>query len=250
MLLKKIIPCLDINNGRVVKGVKFIDLVDAGDPAEIAAAYCKMGADEIVFLDISATVEGRSTMTDVIARAAKGVTIPLTVGGGISKIGHVDKLMSIGASKVSINTAAVENPEFITEISKKYGSDKVVVAIDVGIRDGKYSVLTRGGNCNTGMDAVEWAKKVESLGAGEILLTSMDADGTKDGYDIKITKAIAEAVKIPVTASGGAGKKEDFLAAFKAGCAGALAASLFHFNEIEIAPLKAYLAANGVNVKI
>lgn len=251
MLGKRIIPCLDLKNGRVVKGVNFVDLIDAGDPVETAKMYNDQGADEIVFLDISATNEQRKTMLDVIERAAKEVFIPLTVGGGISSIEDFQAVLNVGADKVSINSAAVNNPKLITEAAQKFGSQCVVVAIDVKKnKDGVYEVVTKGGMFNTHLKAVNWAKKVEELGAGEILLTSMDADGTKAGYDLEITKMISEAVNIPVIASGGAGKKEDFYMALTEGKADAvLAASLFHFGEIKVGELKEYLESKNVPVR-
>ncbi|MGI6212973.1 MAG: imidazole glycerol phosphate synthase subunit HisF [Christensenellales bacterium] len=251
MRQKRIIPCLDIYKGRVVKGVNFVDLKDAGDPVEIAKKYNEAGADEIVFLDISATHEKRSTMLDTIGKAAKQVSIPLTIGGGIGSIEHIQTLLDIGASKVSMNSAAVKTPELIEQAAKKFGGARITVAIDVKKVEDNYKVFINGGRVNTGLDAIEWAKQVQRLGAGEILLTSMDCDGTKAGYDIEITRQISSCVKIPVIASGGAGSREHFLQALTEGGAdGALAAGLFHFNEINIMELKEYLAANGVNVKI
>jgi cyclase len=251
MRQKRIIPCLDIYKGRVVKGVNFVDLKDAGDPVEIAKKYNEAGADEIVFLDISATHEKRSTMLDTIGKAAKQVSIPLTIGGGIGSIEHIQTLLDIGASKVSMNSAAVKTPELIEQAAKKFGGARMTVAIDVKKVEDNYKVFINGGRVNTGLDAIEWAKQVQRLGAGEILLTSMDCDGTKAGYDIEITRQISSCVKIPVIASGGAGSREHFLQALTEGGAdGALAAGLFHFNEINIMELKEYLAANGVNVKI
>lgn len=248
---KKIIPCLDLKNGRVVKGVNFVNLIDAGDPVETAKMYNDQGADEVVFLDIAATNENRKTMLDVISKAAKQLTIPLTVGGGISTIEDFEAVLGVGASKVSINSAAVGNPKLITEAAKKFGSKSVVVAIDVKKNEkGNYDVVTKGGMYNTHLNAVNWAKKVEELGAGEILLTSMDADGTKAGYDLEITRMVSEAVNIPVTASGGAGKKEDFYDAVTIGKADAvLAASLFHFGEIKVAELKDYLESKNIPVR-
>ncbi len=251
MEAKKIMPCLDINKGRVVKGVKFVDLKDAGDPVEAAKAYEAAGADELAMLDITATTEGRENFYDLVAKVSSAITIPLSVGGGIRTAEEFGKALEAGASKVSINSAAVADPELIREVSGKYGSEKVVIAIDVNKKaDGNgWSVITHGGNRDSGIDAVEWARKCEALGAGALLVTSKDADGTKEGYDIPLTAAIAEAVNIPVIASGGAGKKEDFLEALTTGKAEvALAASLFHFKEIEIPELKKYLSENGVKV--
>jgi len=249
MKAKRIIPCLDINHGRVVKGINFVNLADVGDPAEIAAAYNAAGADEIVFLDISATVEGRKTMFDVISRAAKKVTVPLAVGGGISEIADIEKLFDAGAAKVSINSAAVKDPEFLVRAAAKFGSTRIVCAIDYTKNGGKYEVLISGGQINTGIDALEWAQKAERLGAGELLVTGLDFDGTKNGYDLDFLKAVCAAVNIPVTASGGAGKVEDFYEAAQAGAEGLLAASLFHFGEIKIPELKDYLSKRGIEVK-
>lgn len=252
MLKKRIIPCLDIKDGRVVKGVNFIDLKDAGDPVEIAKLYNDLKADEIVFLDIAATLENRKTMYDVIKKAAKNVFIPLTVGGGISSIEDISKILNCGADKISINSAAIKNQSLISTAASKFGSQCIVVAIDVKFsnEDNKYYVYIEGGSKKTDLEAISWAKKVEELGAGEILLTSMDKDGTKSGYDLNITKQIVEAVSIPVIASGGAGNKKDFLDVFKkTDVHAALAASLFHFREIEMTDLKTYLKENGVEVR-
>lgn len=251
MLAKRIIPCLDIRDGRVVKGVNFVHLVDAGDPVQAAAAYNAMRADEIVFLDITATHEGRNTMYDVIARAAEQVFIPLTVGGGISTVEHFRKLLSLGADKISVNSAAFRDPRLITDAALKFGSQCVVVAIDAKRNDkGSFDVFLNGGRINTGSDAIEWAIRAEKLGAGEILLTSMDCDGTKNGYDVELTRRVSEAVGIPVIASGGAGKPEHFKEVLTDGKAdAALAASLFHFGELGIAQLKEYLAKEGVCVR-
>lgn len=250
MFKRKIIPCLDIKDGKVVKGVKFVDLKDAGKPEICALEYFNQGADELVLLDISATVEGRKTKLDVIKKVASVIDIPLTVGGGISSINDVDLVISAGANKVSINSATLKNPQLITEISNKYGKDSVVVAIDVHrSKAGNYTVLTDGGRVDTGVDAVEWATKVQELGAGSLLVTSMDADGTKEGYDLEITKAIVDATNIPVIASGGCGKLEHFADAFeKAGVSAALAASLFHFGELTIGEVKEYLRRRGIEV--
>ena len=250
MHTKRIIPCLDVKDGRVVKGINFVDLRDAGDPVEIAEAYNKAGADEVVFLDITATNEGRDTVIDMVKKVAEKVFLPFAVGGGIRSTDDMKEILRAGADKVSINSAAVNDPELISRGAKAFGSQCIVVAIDVRTVDGGWNVMINGGQKDTGLDAIEWAKKVEALGAGEILLTSMDKDGTKDGYDLEITKAIAEAVNIPVIASGGAGKKEDFLEAAKVGADAMLAASLFHFKEIEIMDLKHYLHDNGVSIRL
>lgn len=253
MLAKRIIPCLDIDKGRVVKGVNFVNLIDAGDPVEIAKRYNELKADEIVFLDISATNEGRGTMIDVISRAAEVVFIPLTVGGGIRTINDFREILNVGADKISINSAAVRNPDLIQEAALKFGSQCVVVAIDAKKNDkGLYDVYLNGGRVNTGLNAVEWAIRCEKLGAGEILLTSMDKDGTKSGYDLEITRQISEAVKIPVIASGGAGKKEHFAEVLsdKGKADAALAASLFHFNELGIRDLKEYLISCDIPVRL
>lgn len=251
MFTKRIIPCLDVNNGRVVKGVNFVDLKDAGDPVEIAKAYDAAGADELVFLDITASCEGRDTVTEMVRQVAANVFIPFTVGGGIRTIDDFKKLLREGADKISVNSAAIDRPELITEASKKFGSQCVVVAIDAKRRpDGGWNIYKHGGRLDTGIDAVEWAKKAEQLGAGEILLTSMDCDGTKGGYDIALTRAVADAVSVPVIASGGAGTLEHFCEALTDGGAdAALAASLFHYKELEIGQVKDYLAQNGVPVR-
>ena len=246
----KIIPCLDIKDGRVVKGVNFADLKDAGDPAQIAEAYSKSGADEVVFLDITATVEERGTMLDVIKRTAANVTIPITVGGGIRSVEDARAVMEAGANKVGVNSAAVANPDLINELAAAFGSENVVAAID-GKRapSGKYCVCVNGGLQTTSIDAIEWAVECEKRGAGEILLTSFDADGTKAGYDLEMTAAIAEAVSIPVTASGGAGSLEDIYMALTVGKAkNALVASLFHFGELTIKQVKDYLKDRGIAV--
>jgi cyclase len=252
----KIIPCLDIKEGRVVKGVKFENLIDARDPVEAAMAYCREGADELVFLDIFATVEDRKTRLEWVKRVRDVVTIPFAVGGGISSIEDMKALIDMGVDKVSINTAAVKNPELIARAAKEFGKSKLVVAIDAkknpaGSKFPRLEVVIKSGNDATGLELVRWAKQVESLGAGEILLTSKDADGTKAGFDLEMTKAVAEAVKIPVTASGGAGKLEHFYEAVSIGKASSvLAASVFHFKEILILQLKQYLAAKGIPVKM
>lgn len=250
MLAKRIIPCLDVAKGRVVKGVRFENLVDAGDPVEVAKAYEEQGADELVFLDISASYEGRSIMIDVVRRVAEQVFMPFTVGGGIRDIEDIRALLLAGADKVSINTAAVKNPGLIRESAIRFGSQCIVVAIDAKQKYGGWEVYINGGRTPTGLDAVEWAKKVASLGAGEILLTSIDADGTKSGYDVELTRAVAESVNIPVIASGGAGRLEHFYSVFTDGKAdAALAASLFHFKEISIHELKEYLHSKGIPVR-
>lgn len=252
MLAKRIIPCLDINKGRVVKGVNFVNLVDAGDPVEVAKTYNAMRADEIVFLDITASHEGRATMYDVISKAAEQVFIPLTVGGGISGVEHFRNLLNLGADKISVNSAAVRNPDLITEAALRFGRQCVVVAIDAKRNEGgSFEVYLNGGRINTGKDAIDWAVEAEKRGAGEILLTSMDCDGTKAGYDVELTRKVAEAVGIPVIASGGAGNMQHFKDVLTDGKAdAALAASLFHFGEMTISDLKQYLALSGVAVRM
>lgn len=252
MFTKRIIPCLDVNNGRVVKGVNFVDLRDAGDPVEIAAAYDQSGADELVFLDITASSDARNTVVDLVRKVAEKVFIPFTVGGGIRTVDDFKAVLREGADKVSVNSAAIDRPELVAEAAEKFGSQCVVVAIDAKRRpDGGWNIFKHGGRIDTGIDAVEWAIKMNRLGAGEILLTSMDCDGTKAGYDIELTKTIADAVSIPVIASGGAGVKEHFYDALTAGGADAvLAASLFHYKELEIRDLKAYLRDRGVSVRM
>lgn len=247
----RIIPCLDVKEGRVVKGVKFVDLRDAADPAAAAVAYCQEGADELVFLDIAASVENRSTRLEWVKRVAEKATIPFTVGGGIRSIDEMETLFSLRVDKVSINTSAVRNPDLVKEACQEFGREKIIVAID-GISKGQeFEVVISGGYKKTGMDVVEWAKKVESLGVGEILLTSKDADGTKEGYDLEMTRAVAEAVKIPVIASGGAGRLEHLYEAVVEGKASAvLAASIFHFREISILEAKRYLKKRGIPVKL
>ena len=251
MFTKRIIPCLDVNNGRVVKGVNFVQLRDAGDPVEIAKAYDAAGADELVFLDITASCEQRDTVVDMVRSVAANVFIPFTVGGGIRTVDDFKKLLREGADKISVNSAAIDRPELISEAADKFGSQCVVVAIDAKRReDGGWNIYKHGGRLDTGIDAIEWAKKVEALGAGEILLTSMDCDGTKAGYDLALTRAIADAVSIPVIASGGAGVLEHFYDALTEGRAdAALAASLFHYKELEISQVKDYLADKGISVR-
>ncbi len=253
MLAKRIIPCLDVDAGRVVKGVNFVGLRDAGDPVEIAALYDEQGADELVFLDITASHEGRDIMIDVVRRTAEQVFMPLTVGGGIRTAEHIRNLLKAGADKVSINTAAVQNPDLVRQGAERFGSQCIVVAIDAKLRDdGRgWEVYTHGGRRPTGLDAVEWAQRVEELGAGEILLTSMDYDGTKAGYDIPLTKAVSEAVKIPVIASGGAGNPDHIYRALTEGKAdAALAASIFHYREYTVVEVKRYLRQKGVPVRL
>ncbi len=260
MLTKRIIPCLDVKDGRVVKGVNFVQLRDAGDPVEAGEAYSKAGADELVFLDITATSDARNTVADMVRRVAERVFIPFTVGGGIRTVEDMKAILREGADKISVNSAAIKRPELIAEGADKFGSQCITVAIDARRRtpsagriwreeDG-WTVYIAGGRIDTGIDALEWARKAQDLGAGEILLTSMDCDGTKAGYDIPLTRAVSDAVGIPVVASGGAGTKEHFLEALSEGGAdAALAASLFHFKELEIAQVKEYLAGHGVPVR-
>lgn len=253
MFTKRIIPCLDVHNGRVVKGVNFVDLVDAGDPVAIAKAYDEAGADEVVFLDITASSDARETVVDMVRKVAENVFIPFTVGGGIRSVEDFRAILREGADKISVNSAAINRPELVSEAAEKFGSQCVVVAIDAKKReDGTgWNIYKNGGRIDVGIDAVEWAKKVESLGAGEILLTSMDKDGTKSGYDLELTRAIAEAVSIPVIASGGAGTLEHFYEALTEGKADAtLAASLFHFKELEVKEVKQYLREKGVSVRL
>ncbi|MDD2394060.1 MAG: imidazole glycerol phosphate synthase subunit HisF [Eubacteriales bacterium] len=252
MLTKRIIPCLDVKDGRVVKGVNFVDLRDAGDPVEAAIAYNESGADELVFLDITATNENRKTVVEMVSRVADKVFIPFSVGGGIRSVGDIREILNAGADKVSLNSAAVERPELITEAADKFGSQCVIVAIDVKAdAEGRYEVYVSGGRKATGLEAVEWAVRAVELGAGEILLTSMDRDGTKSGYDLEITSRISEAVNVPVIASGGAGTMEHFYEALRKGGAEAvLAASLFHFGEINIRDLKKFLHSKGISVRM
>jgi len=252
MLAKRIIPCLDVKEGRVVKGVNFVNLRDAGDPVENAEIYNKAGADELVFLDITASHEKRKTMVDVVRRVAEKVFMPFTVGGGISVIDDIRELLNAGCDKVSINTAAVQRPQLVKEAADKFGSQCIVVAIDARSRgDGTWEVYVNGGREATGVDAVEWAKQAQKLGAGEILLTSMDRDGTKDGYDMPLTGAVCGAVNIPVIASGGCGRLEHFLEILTDGHAdAALAASVFHFREFTVREVKEYLRGKGVIVRL
>ncbi len=250
MLAKRIIPCLDVKEGRVVKGVRFLDLRDAGDPVENAIFYDEEGADEITFLDITASYEKRKIMIKVVEKTAENIFIPFTVGGGIRGISDIRDLLFAGADKVSINTAAVLSPKLVCEASQKFGSQCIVVAIDAKRKGKSFEVYINGGRTPTGKDAIEWAKEVEKLGAGEILLTSMDKDGTKSGYDIELTKRVCEVVKIPVIASGGVGSPHHMYEAFiKAGADAALAASIFHFREYTIREVKEYLASRGVVVR-
>ena len=253
MYTKRIIPCLDVHNGRVVKGVNFVELQDAGDPVEIGAAYDRAGADELVFLDITASSDGRQTVIDMVRRVAETVFIPFTVGGGIRSIEDFKVLLREGADKVSVNSSAIDRPEIISEAADKFGSQCVVVAIDAkrNPERGSFSIYKHGGRLDTGIDAVEWAIKAEKLGAGEILLTSMDGDGTKAGYDLELTRQVADAVNIPVIASGGAGILQDFKDALTIGKAdAALAASLFHYKELEIRQVKEYLHSQGIAVRL
>jgi len=250
-LAKRIIPCLDVKDGRVVKGINFVGLRDAGDPVEAAIRYNEEGADELTFLDITATYEERDTIVDIVKEVAKEVFIPLTVGGGIRELNDIYKLLNVGCDKVSINSAAVKRPQFIDEGAKRFGSQCIVVAIDVKmVAPNRWNVFVAGGRKDTGIDAIEWAKEVVDRGAGEILLTSMDSDGTKAGFDIPITKIISEMVNVPVIASGGAGKMEHFSEVFENSADAALAASIFHFREIDIVDLKKYLKNEGINVRL
>ncbi len=253
MFTKRIIPCLDVKDGRVVKGINFVDLRDAGDPVSVAAVYDKAGADELVFLDITASSDARDIKVNMVRKVAETVFIPFTVGGGIRTIEDFKMILREGADKVSVNSAAILNPELVSEAADKFGSQCVVVAIDAKRRtEGSgWSIYKNGGRVDMGIDAVEWAMEAERLGAGEILLTSMDCDGTKDGYDVELTRTISENVSIPVIASGGAGKKEHFLEVLTEGNADAvLAASLFHFNELQIGDLKQYLSEQKISVRL
>ena len=253
MLTKRIILCLDVKDGRVVKGTQFVNLKDAGDPVEVAKFYDRSGADELVFLDITASSDARATVVDMVRKVAENVFIPFTVGGGIRTVEDFKMLLREGADKISINSSAIDRPELISEAADKFGSQCVVVAIDARRREDQsgWNVYKNGGRVDTGLDAIEWAKKVNQLGAGEILLTSMDCDGTKAGYDCELTRLIADSVSIPVIASGGAGTREHFLDALtRGGADAALAASLFHFKELEIQDLKQYLASQGLSVRL
>lgn len=253
-LAKRIIPCLDVDNGRVVKGVQFVDIRDAGDPVEIARRYDEQGADELTFLDITASHEDRETMVHVVEEVAGQVFIPLTVGGGIRKVEDIRRMLNAGADKVAINTAAVHNPEFVKQAAEKFGSQCIVVAIDakqVNDKPKRWEIFTHGGRKPTGIDAIEWARKMVAYGAGEILLTSMDRDGTKIGFDLDLTRAISEAVSVPVIASGGVGELEHLVEGVKQGRADAvLAASIFHFGEYTIEEAKRRMAANGIEVRL
>ncbi|MDR9852000.1 imidazole glycerol phosphate synthase subunit HisF [Paenibacillus sp. VCA1] len=252
MLAKRIIPCLDVKDGRVVKGVNFENLRDAGDPVELAALYDREGADELVFLDISASVEGRQTMVEVVRQTAGEIAIPFTVGGGISSVDDMTRILRAGADKIGINTAAVTNPQLIADGARRFGSQCIVVAVDAKYNEawGEWEVYTHGGRKASAIRALEWVKQAEKLGAGEILLTSMDADGTKDGFDLPLTAAVSDAVRIPVIASGGAGTKDDFVDVFTKGKADAgLAATIFHYKEISIPELKQDLKQKGVEIR-
>ncbi len=252
MHTKRVIPCLDVKDGRVVKGIKFINIRDAGDPAQVAEAYDRAGADEVVFLDITASSDSRATQLSWVRQVAERVFIPFTVGGGIRTVEDFKAILREGADKIAVNSAAIMNPELISDAADKFGSQCVVVAIDAKKRgDGGFSVYKNGGRVDMEMDAVEWAVRAERLGAGEILLTSMDCDGTKEGYDLSLTKAVADAVSIPVIASGGAGRLEHFKEALSdAGAEAVLAASLFHFKELEIRQVKEYLREQGISVRL
>lgn len=251
MLCKRIIPCLDVKDGRVVKGTNFINLKDAGSPVELAERYSKEGADELVFLDITASAEKRKTLISLVNDVAKAIRIPFTVGGGISELKDIEALLRSGADKVSLNTSIVKNPQLITQASKQFGSQAVVAAIDIKNVNGNYKVFVKGGREETDLTGLDWCKQAADLGAGEILLTSMDKDGTKEGYDVDFLKELTASVSIPVIASGGAGKKEDFLNAFKhADVDACLAASLFHYNILPIKELKDYLNKNNINIRI
>jgi len=247
---KRIIPCLDVKDGRVVKGVNFVGLKDAGDPVEVAKRYNDEGADELTFLDITASSDNRETIVDIVEKVAKEVFIPLTVGGGIRKLEDIYKLLNVGCDKVSLNSAAIKRPEFINEGAKRFGAQCIVVAIDVKKTGDQYNVYLNGGRVDTGINAVEWAKEVVDRGAGEILLTSMDSDGTKSGFEIPITKQISELVNVPIIASGGAGTMEHFTEVFNEGADAGLAASIFHYKEIDIMDLKHYLHDQNIPVRL
>jgi imidazole glycerol-phosphate synthase subunit HisF len=251
VLAKRIIPCLDIKDGQTVKGINFENITDVGDPVELGALYARMGADELVFLDITATNEKRKTLSELVTRIAKHINIPFTVGGGISSVEDVSVLLACGADKISVNTSAVRNPKLISDLASQFGSQCVVLAIDTKFIDGEWYVFLNGGRIPTDIKTVEWAKQAVALGAGEILLTSMNNDGTKDGFALDITRAVSEAVNVPVIASGGAGTMEHFVEVFCEGKAdAALAASIFHYKEIGIGELKTYLKKQGVEVRI
>ena len=251
MLTKRIIPCLDIKNGKTVKGINFENITEVGDPVELGALYAKMGADELVFLDITATNEKRKTWSELVTRIAKHINIPFTVGGGISSVEDVSVLLACGADKISVNTSAVRNPQLISDLASQFGSQCIVLAIDTKFIDGEWYVFLNGGRIPTDIKTIEWAKKAVALGAGEILLTSMNNDGTKDGFALDITRAVSEAVNVPVIASGGAGTMQHFVDVFDEGKAdAALAASIFHYKEIRIPELKAFLKEKGVEVRI
>ena len=252
MLTKRIIPCLDLKNGRVVKGTNFVNLRDAGDPVEVALEYQRQGADELAFLDISATEENRATRVELIEKAAANIFMPITVGGGIRTLQDIQTILNAGADKVSINSESVKNPDFVKDAANKFGSQAVIAAIDAKSNgDGTWRVMVSGGKVETGLDAIEWAKTMESFGAGEILLTSMDKDGTKDGYDLALTRAVSEAVSIPVSASGGVGTLDHFYTGLTDGKADAvLAASVFHFGEYTVGQVKEYLSSKGIPVRL
>jgi cyclase len=251
MLAKRIIPCLDVDGGRVVKGIHFVDIRDAGDPVENAEMYNKQGADEIIFLDITASSDGRDTIIDVVEKTAEQVFVPLTVGGGIRNLEAIRRILRAGADKVSINTAAVENPGLVRKAADRFGSQCIVVAIDAKEKGSSWEVYIHGGRTPTGLDVLEWAKKMEEFGAGEFMLTSMDRDGTKDGYDLRLTRTIAQLVNIPVIASGGVGTLQHLYEGLTEGQADAvLAASIFHYNEYTVGDVKAYLRGRGVNVRL
>ncbi len=250
MLTKRIIPCLDVHAGRVVKGINFVDIRDAGDPVDMAKAFNKAGADELVFLDITASADGRSIMKEVVEKTAEQIFIPLTVGGGIRTLEDFREILRCGADKISVNSAALKNPSFINEAAERFGSQCVVCAIDVKRRTDGWDVYLNGGRVNTGRDALEWAAEAENRGAGEILLTSMDTDGTKDGYDLEVTKAVSGLVKIPVIASGGAGKFEHFKQVLSAGADAVLVASLFHYGEYTVGDVKQYFKRENIPVRL
>lgn len=251
MVSKRIIPCLDIKEGRVVKGVQFVNIIDAGDPVELAAFYAQQGADELVFLDITASAEKRKTLVSLVSDISRVINIPFTVGGGISELNDIDLLLKAGADKVSLNSSIVTNPELITQASKRFGSQAIVAAVDVKFNGQNYEVFVQGGRKPTGLDGMQWCRKATEMGAGEILLTSMDRDGTKEGYDLTFLKELTDNVTVPVIASGGAGNMQHFLDAFRSTKAEAcLAASLFHYGELRIGSLKQYLNENGVKVRL